>query len=256
MYELMKLRVYSGSIVKRPSAQIKTPYVADVATDSESVLAHAISLGCDGLCEKGANVWMTKTDSGKTAYSICLSELSDGSIVGIHSKLAEKMAEKMLRGHRLIGVIRKWRRETVVKCADPHLDSRFDFSGVDYNGVPFLMEVKNVPLKNAAGYAHFPKGWRKKNEDPVSPRALKHITELTELKRRCGKRIRCIMCYIIQRTDVEGFTPSDFDPEYCAAYYAAETAGVEMLPVYIHWSIQDMYATATRASEPKGSVFI
>jgi DNA-binding sugar fermentation-stimulating protein len=46
----------------------------------------------------------------------------------------------------------------------------------------------------------------------VSPRALKHIRELTLIKRE--SKTRCIMCYVIQRTDVDRFQPSIIDPEY------------------------------------------
>ena len=133
------------------------------------------------------------------------------------------------------------------------MDSRFDFTGIDCNGVPFIMEVKNVPLadyeditakdrKNKcyddrdinSKVAYFPDGYRKKSTDTVSPRALKHIRELTLIKRE--SITRCIMCYVIQRTDVECFQPSIIDPEYRAAVKEAVEAGVEIITLVVQWT--------------------
>ena len=47
-----------GFVVKRPSKNIKSPYVADVLCDGEEALAHTASLGCCGLAEAGATVLM------------------------------------------------------------------------------------------------------------------------------------------------------------------------------------------------------
>ena len=65
---------------------------------------------------------------------------------------------------------------------------------------------------NNNGISYFPDGFRKKVTDTVSPRALKHIQELTLIKRET--KTRCIMCYVIQRTDANRFQPSVIDPEY------------------------------------------
>ena len=115
------------------------------------------------------------------------------------------------------------------------------------------MEVKNVPLadyeditaKDRKGkcyndrsvdskVAYFPDGYRKKSADPVSPRALKHIRELTIIKKE--SITRCIMCYVIQRTDVDSFQPSIIDPEYREAVKFAIEAGVEMITMVVQWT--------------------
>jgi DNA-binding sugar fermentation-stimulating protein len=69
---------------------------------------------------------------------------------------------------------------------------------------------------------------------PVSPRALKHIRELTLIKRE--SKTRCIMCYVIQRTDVDRFQPSIIDPEYRAAVKEAVEAGVEIITLVVQWT--------------------
>ena len=49
-----------GSVVKRPSKIIKTPYVADVISLNQSaeILAHTAALGCCGLADVGAKILM------------------------------------------------------------------------------------------------------------------------------------------------------------------------------------------------------
>lgn len=180
-------------------------------------------------------------------------------IVGVHPKVAEDLVESCLQKNLLsvLPNIRSYRRECTITIDDA-VHSRFDFSGVDESGKTFLMEVKNVPLAdfedvsraelkkllktNPSLYAeramgskvsYFPDGYRKKSSEPVSPRALKHIRELTYIK-KLGRGIdepseegrsdpipngldraidsergrtrqgfdRCLMCYVIQRTDV------------------------------------------------------
>jgi DNA-binding sugar fermentation-stimulating protein len=70
----------------------------------------------------------------------------------------------------------------------------------------------------------------------VSPRALKHITELTDIALKYAPRIRTIMCYVIQRTDVSSFQASNVDPIYKSAFKRAIESGVEVITLQIGWS--------------------
>jgi len=199
-----------GQIVKRPSKLIKSPYVADAIISKKEFLAHTAALGCCGLCEAGSTILFApmknKDDPTKCMYSAQLAVINEKNneiIIGIHPKLAEELVEKCLTNNYLsiLKNVKAYRRETVI-FVENKVDSRFDFSGVDENGVPFIMEVKNVPLadyedisaKDRKGkcyddrpynekVAYFPDGYRKKTADPVSPRALKHIKELTLIKK-------------------------------------------------------------------------
>jgi DNA-binding sugar fermentation-stimulating protein len=249
-----------GQIVKRPSKLIKSPYVADANINNQEFLAHTASLGCCGLCETGSTILFApmknKDDPTKCMYSAKLAIINEKNneiIIGIHPKLAEELVEKCLTNNYLsiLKNVRAYRRETVI-YVENKVDSRFDFSGVDENGVPFIMEVKNVPLadyedicaKDRKGkcyddreyntkVAYFPDGYRKKNSDPVSPRALKHIKELTLIKKE--SKTRCIMCYVIQRTDIDRFQPSVIDTQYREAVKMAVEAGVEIITLVVEW---------------------
>ena len=258
-----------GNIMKRPSKFVKTPYVADIIPNgsNSSVLGHTASLGCCGLADVGASILMSpipkkpnkRSDENKLTceYRVCLSivkERGNEIIVGIYPKLAEDLTEKALQNNLIkrLQNVERYKRETSV-YVEGKVGSRFDFGGIDCNGIPFLMEVKNVPLadyeditskerKNKcyderaqnSKVAYFPDWYRKKSTNPISPRALKHIRELTLIKKE--SITRCIMCYVIQRTDVELFQPSIIDPEYRCAVKEAIDAGVEIITMVVQWT--------------------
>jgi DNA-binding sugar fermentation-stimulating protein len=263
-----------GQVIKRPSKYIKTPYVADIMYDNDEVLAHTASLGCCGLADINATVLFSVSPQSKsktkpknkanmkcthTVYLSVLKENYNEQIIGIHPKLAEILTEEALKTNLLTKLqnIKTYKRETTIYIRDK-IDSRFDFTGIDQNGIPFIMEVKNVPLADYedvtakerakmdfsnrdfnSKVAYFPDGYRKKTSDPVSPRALKHIRELTLIKKEILKytqNMRCIMCYVIQRTDVNRFQPSIIDPEYRNAFKQAVEAGVEIITMVVSWN--------------------
>jgi len=265
---ILKLdNLIEGEVVKRPSKYIKTPYVADIkiCSTSNMILGHTASLGCCGLADIGASVLMApvpkakKNDNNKLhcEYRVYLSiirEKEREQIVGIYPKLAEDLTESALRNNLLSRLtnVKSYKKETKI-CVPGLVDSRFDFSGIDENGISFIMEVKNVPLADYedltakdrkkmcfddrdinSKVAYFPDGYRKKSSDPVSPRALKHINELALIKRM--SKTRCIMCYVIQRTDIDRFQPSIIDPEYREAFKDAMKSGVEIITMVVKWN--------------------
>jgi len=255
-----------GEVIKRPSKYIKTPYVADIkiCSNSNMILGHTASLGCCGLADVGANILMSpvpkihkKSDKLHCEYRVYLSVIREKEqeiIVGIYPKLAEELTESALKNNllsRLINV-KNYRKESKI-CVPGLVDSRFDFTGIDQNGIPFIMEIKNVPLADYedvtskdrkkmsfddrdinSKVAYFPDGYRKKSTDPVSPRALKHINELALIKGM--SKTRCIMCYVIQRTDVDRFQPSVIDPQYREAFKNAVNSGVEIITMVVQWT--------------------
>lgn len=264
--------LFEGTIVSRPSKVIKSPYVADIQCEgiqNTSIIGHTASLGCCGLADTGAHVLLALSPEPKTktkpknvagvkcthtVYLSIIREKGCEQIVGIHPKLAENIVESALTKNMLRALqnIQRYKRETSIYIKDL-VDSRFDYTGVDQNGLPFIMEVKNVPLADYedvtakqrktisfddrdvnSKVAYFPDGYRKKTSEPVSPRALKHIRELTLIKK--GSQTRCIMCYVIQRTDVDRFQPSVIDPEYRQAFKEAVEAGVEIITLVVSWN--------------------
>lgn len=259
-----------GVVVKRPSKHIKCPYVADINLDGSEVLGHTSSLGCGGFADTGARVLMTKNPEPKKnkvtknknglscGYTVHLSRKEEKDIeiiVGIHPKLAEKIVESCLQLNcfNILQNVRSYRKETMIHV-EGKIHSRFDYTGIDCNDRPFIMEVKNVPLADyedmfakernnmdfsdrdvKSKVAYFPDGFRKKITDPVSPRALKHIEELTLIKKETS--VRCIMCYVIQRNDVDRFQPSVIDMHYRRAFKNAIDNGVEIITLVVNWTV-------------------
>tara|TARA_Y100000389_G_C17455892_1_gene518137 strand:- start:2023 stop:2871 length:849 start_codon:yes stop_codon:yes gene_type:complete len=257
MYKLFNIgELVKGTVIKRPSASCKTPYVADVLLEDNSVvLAHTTALGCCGLADKDATVLMTKIENKKNVckYKILLSVVSEkGQIeyIGTDTGLPEKIVKKCLETNCIKSLLNCEK----IESQKTYMNSRFDFAGVDERGEEFILEVKNTPLadyvdclaKEKKGMdlskyeyndkiAYFPDGYRKKVKDTVSPRALKHVKELMEIKKTSNKR--AIMCYVIQRTDVSSFQPSNIDPIYKEAVIEAYKNGVEILPLVIKWEL-------------------
>ena len=264
---LLKLEnLIEGVVVNRPSRIIKSPYVADIQltntniNEKSQVIAHSPSLGCCGLANKNTIILCgkmetkkTKKETPKCEYVIYLS-IQQEQIIGIHPKLAEKLVESALQKNCLsiLQNIKKYKKEVSFFVKDL-IDSRFDFVGIDNNDIPFIMEVKNVPLADYedltekerkkidftnrdtnSKVAYFPDGYRKKSTDTVSPRALKHIRELTYIKEH--SITRCIMCYVIQRTDANRFQPSIIDPEYRHAVKEGMEKGVEIITMVVDWT--------------------
>jgi len=262
-----------GYVTKRPSKHIKSPYVADIVVcdTNQEVIAHTAALGCCGLADMGAQVIMTITPESKSgknkqkcSHRIYLSILNDTRssknensenkvIIGINPKIAESLVENALKQNMLLNLqnIKSYKRETTIYLEN-QIDSRFDFTGIDENGNPFIMEVKNVPLADYedlplhergkqdfserdwnSKIAYFPDGYRKKITDTISPRALKHICELKKIKEM--SKTRCIICFVIQRDDVNRFQASVVDPEYRNAFKTAVDAGVEVFTLVIKW---------------------
>jgi len=229
-----------SKIIKRPSRECKSPYVADLLILDENIntLAHTPALGCCGLTDNQSNVYVIKKqNSKKCTHSVELSILSNNILVGCNPKMAEILINNSLKKNYLnfLKNVNEFTREKKIK------NSRFDFYGKDENNIEFVMEVKNVPLAKMdnntnKNISFFPDGYRKSKKEVVSPRALKHIQELEELKLEKKNNIRCILCFVIQRNDIHSFMLSENDPIYKEAVIKAKYNGVEIRPVIFEWN--------------------
>ena len=113
MTPLLRLgRLVAGRLVKRPSATVRSPYVADVALDGAGTedplaLAHAPALDVGGQCIEGSEVLLLpRTGAGKTSHSIelvrgaPLRPGSTGVLVGAQPRLGESIGKELLmRGY-------------------------------------------------------------------------------------------------------------------------------------------------------------
>ena len=253
--ELINLgELFVASIIKRPSRHIKSPYVADIMIDGheDEKLGHTPSLGCCGLADKESVVLVSKL-GGKTKcdYRVQVAQImSKGHTiyVGIAPKLAEEAAHMALKHNLVYNLeVKTINREKTI------MNSRFDFVGRTMDDNYYICEVKTVPLADYADVttrdrkkmdftdipydekiAYFPDGYRKNKKVTVSERALKHVQELMKIKME-QPMVRCVLLFVVQRTDIKWFQPSRLDNIYLEAVREAWQNGVEIKCLQVKW---------------------
>ena len=174
LYDLGPL--VAGTVLRRPSATIRSPYVADIQLDDDAssvVLAHAPALDIGGLCAPGCKVLMkVRKPGGKTSHSIelvtCLGPESGptgsgafsipllllppstlqlktlppssvAALVGAHPRLGEDLAKEVIKRGMMDGV-----DGLDIKTQVTLGDSRVDFVVPSSSSGSHVIEVKNV----------------------------------------------------------------------------------------------------------------
>ncbi|KAF6261218.1 hypothetical protein COO60DRAFT_802466 [Scenedesmus sp. NREL 46B-D3] len=236
-----------GEVIKRPSAAVRTPYVADVRLlqpGGAAVLAHTPALDGGGMIVPGARVRMTTSavkQGQKTTHAVQIAEdLREGgrvALVGAHPFLAERLAEAAVQ-RRLLPLPAELQRYSSVLKQQTEGSGRFDFVLCYDDGSRLLLEVKNVvaadfpegavPAQRSkvgvytvAAEPHtrsaiFPIGSagnakKKGVKGVVSDRAIKHLHELTQLQQAGadsqGRPVSCAILFVVNRSDCGAFRP-------------------------------------------------
>lgn len=214
--------IHYGTLVKRPSKHIKSPYVGDVICDQENdeCLAHCPSLGLGDILKPNSTIMMSKSQNPKSKTNYVIEAVKEGSTwVGNVPLHANRLVKQMLEKQKIIPDIDYVKPEYVMD------DSRIDFYVRDKNNNEFYIEVKSVHIKiNEA--AVFPVGYKKKKDDTVSERANKHVQHLTKLANE-GKNTFII--FVVQRNDCIHFEPNfDKDPLFSSLLQKANHSGVNI----------------------------
>jgi sugar fermentation stimulation protein A len=219
--------LHRAKITARPSASNKSPYLVDVVLDDDPaqtpVPAHNPALLCGGRLDKGAIIYVMaapEASKGLSKYQVMLLE-AEGTLIITNTQYGNHIAAEIIKEGYL-----GWIPDTL-KAEVTHGESRFDFGG-SYSDEEFFIEVKSVPLLDAAGQAAiFPVGNRKhKANDPVSPRAVKHAEHLTALA--TSKTHKTALLFLAMRPDPTHFQISTADITYNNAIRKAYEAGVEL----------------------------
>jgi len=214
-----------GKLIKRYKR-----FLADVELDSgEIVTAHCTNSGSmKTVLEEGAEVYLTYhgNPDRKTQYTWEMIKIN-GDWVGINTNHPNTLAYEAIRD----GSIKKLRGYTKVQKEVKSGKSRIDVYAENATEQCFL-EVKNVTMKEG-NYAVFP--------DAVTKRGQKHLDELIKIKER---GIRAVMFYVIQRSDVNYFSPAwDIDPDYAIKLEEAYGIGVEVIAVHAKVTSTDINIT-------------
>ncbi|KAH8059989.1 hypothetical protein JL722_4942 [Aureococcus anophagefferens] len=226
------------TVLRRPSARNRSPYVADVElADGRVALCHVPSLGLGGKADAGARVLVKPAVDKKTGgplgadavspkYGtpkcefICqLAELEGGGYVGAHPSIGESAANALLARTNLLGDV--WdgdrgaaeiRREVVA---------------------PFGADMRADFVVNQKG----PDG-----EKVVSARAIKHVDALADIA-RSGDGAAAVLFVAVR--DCAVFKPNaEACPSFAAHLRAASRAGVAVLARKLRWDVADGVARA------------
>ncbi|GBC61713.1 DNA/RNA nuclease SfsA [Desulfonema ishimotonii] len=193
-------------------------FLADVELKTgETVTAHCPNSGkMTESCLPGQPVYISFHDNPrrKLKYTWELIQMP-GSLVGVNTQVPNRLVAESLRAALVPELAGYDRVRREVKAGE---NSRLDILLTGSNGSRCFVEVKNCTLVRD-GVAAFP--------DAVTDRGRKHLVTLQEL---AAAGNRCVMFYLIQRTDANVFRPADeIDPAYGEELRRAVANGVEVL---------------------------
>ncbi|MEL6100202.1 MAG: DNA/RNA nuclease SfsA [Pseudomonadota bacterium] len=195
-------------------------FLADCRLETgEEVTAHCANPGSMfGLAEPGQKIWLEPNDDPKKKlkFGWRLVDHENGHFTGVDTSLPNKVVKSALENREIMGFDYYDAVRAEVRYGE---NSRIDFL-LSGGGCPdAYVEVKSVTLSRIDGLAEFP--------DSVTARGTKHLTELSKI---AANGQRAVMLYLVQRTDCDRFgIAEDIDPDYAAAYRAAQQAGVEVV---------------------------
>ena len=217
-------------------------FLSDVLLDTgEEVVAHCPNPGSMmGLKEPGLRVWVEPNDDPKKKlkYAWRVSQLEDGTMVGIDTAVPNRVTKEALVERRIAELA----DYTGVRPEVPYgTRSRIDFLLTE-DGLPdAYVKIKNVHLLRTDDWAEFP--------DCVTERGAKHLRELMLVK-EAGHR--AVMIYVIQHEGCRRFrVAEDLDPGYAAAFREAVDAGVEMLAYRCHITTDEILLGPSLPVDPR-----
>ncbi len=193
-------------------------FPADVELDSgNAVTAHCPNSGSmKACCEPGRPVYLSCHDDPKRKlkYTWELIRMPD-SLTGVNTLVPNRLVFESLKA----GMVKELQGyDTIRREVSVGTHSRLDLVLKKGDKEQCFVEIKNCTLVED-GIASFP--------DAVTSRGLKHLAELQKL---AGSGNRCVMFFLVQRSDARLFRPADsIDPAYGRGLREAVRKGVEML---------------------------
>lgn len=208
------LPTYKGIITNRYKR-----FLSDIdLSDGQKINAHVPNTGSMKTCwEPGWKVLVTHNNDPKRKMKYTLEMTHNGSSwICVNTGMTNKLVKEALEGD----VISELTGYKNIKPEKKVKDSRIDFFlSESSEHSDCYVEVKNVTLKGEGKIALFP--------DSVSTRGQKHLKDLMEIKE---EGLRAVMLYVINREDVDEFSPAqDIDPTYAKLLKQAHDKGVEVL---------------------------
>ena len=204
-------------------------FFADLTRSDGSVITvHVPNTGpMIGAWQEGWDCYiMPKADPKKMTHGAELTQSPDKTLMGINTQIPNKLIKQALENHEIKEINNYNEVIPEYTIGKSKLDFLLKKSG---------KEIAFIEVKNCSGKidktAFFP--------DTVSERAVKHLEELISLKK---KGFRTILIFVVQRGDVEYFTPGDnYHPEYGEVFRKALNLGVEILAFSCEISLTEIH---------------
>lgn len=192
--------------VKRPSGEVFTIHTPNTGS----------MLGCS---TPGSYIWIRDAANPKRKYRYSweLSEMNDGTLVGVNTGLVNSLVSEAIHE----GVIEELDMYPEIRQEVKYGQegSRIDLL-LEGKGLPACyVEIKNVTALDDEKKAIFP--------DAVTARGLKHLRELQSVAMQGG---RAVIFFCIQRNDPVAFRPAhEIDSAYANELKQAVENGVDAI---------------------------
>lgn len=222
-----------ATVLKRPSAKIRSPYVADIELDDGTLgLCHTPGLGCSGLVVPGSRIYVSENADRetKTGWTVQVSEPIPDMFIGVHPLTTQNAIYSLLNK---IHPTAEWASEVKIH------HSRLDYVGYLSNGKKVYVEVKTVMTSKINGIAVFPDRIDKSNKSnkSISPRAISHANILSYLTEKEDTE-SCHLIYAVSRSDCTKVLICPEDIEYQTAIQNAIMKGVKLHAFVLQFDIE------------------
>ncbi|MBT4791266.1 MAG: DNA/RNA nuclease SfsA [Halobacteriovoraceae bacterium] len=225
---------FKSKLIKATIQKRYKRFLSDIELPSgEIICAHVPNTGSMKTCwEPGWSVYLSQSDNPKRKLKYTLELTNSGNaLICVNTGMTNKIVHEAL----LADKITELTGYDNIKPEQKILDSRLDFYLTGEEKPETYVEVKNVTLLGDNKRALFP--------DSVTTRGQKHLKDLIKIKKQGA---RAIMFYLVNRQDVDSFSPAiDIDPVYASLLKEAQESGVEIL-VYQTKITEDEITTANK----------
>jgi sugar fermentation stimulation protein A len=212
--------LFAGPLLEGRLIRRYKRFLADVETASGAVTAHCPNTGSMlGCAEPGSRVWLSHAarPGRKYAWTWELVQAGDGAVVGINTARSNVLVREAIDAGRIAALAGYEALRAEVAYGSRR--SRIDWLLTAAGRPDCYVEVKNVTAAVEGGIGYFP--------DAVTVRGTRHLEEMAEM---VGQGKRAVLCFCVQRGDVNEVRPADhIDPVYGRTVRQAMAAGVEFV---------------------------
>jgi DNA-binding sugar fermentation-stimulating protein len=210
-----------ATVLRRPSASIKSPYIADIRfADGTIGLCHTPGLSCSGLVAPGTRIFVSENDDHeiKTGW-IAHAAKTPSTIIGIHPPSIKNATYALLH---TLHPDAHWQSDVPVK------GHRIDYVGYCPNGQHIYVEIKPV-FTSPVGKVVVPEC-----------KSAKERTETNVLKTLVGhpNTHSCHFLFLIPHSDCESVQIDSKDDTYSSKMRQAIDKGIRLHAFVLDYDLE------------------